>query len=73
MATHPGLGLRHERRRGTTTGTGAAQCTRRTLVLPYESLQEPDQHLLVDLALELLVRSECPESVILDWPVNARI
>lgn len=38
------------------------------MVLPDECLEEADQHILLDLPLELCIRGHRPESIILDCP-----
>jgi septum formation topological specificity factor MinE len=40
--------------------------TRLTVILPHERLEQADEHVLLDLALELGVRRERAERVVLD-------
>jgi hypothetical protein len=40
--------------------------TRLTVVLPHKRLEQTDEHILLDLALELGIRRERAERVVLD-------
>jgi hypothetical protein len=38
------------------------------MVLPYESFEQANQHILFDLPLELGIGSQCSERIVLDYP-----